>query len=118
MVLAAALALLALTAMAWAYARDMSRAYQRIQGRSQLLDTPLGRIEYTQRGQGPAVLVVHGSGGGFDQGEFLADLVLEDGYRVLTGGVTEVGRVKRSCSDGGGDSAYAAITAIDSSASP
>ena len=41
-----------------------------------------------------------------------------DGYRVLTGGVTEVGRVKRSCSDGGGDSAYAAITAIDSSASP
>ena len=62
----------------------MAQAYQRIQGRSQRLPTPLGTVEYTVRGQGPPVLVVHGSGGGFDQGEFLADVALGDGFHVVT----------------------------------
>lgn len=64
--------------------RDMDRAYERIRGRSQLLSTPLGDIEYTDRGGGLPVLVVHGSGGGFDQGEFLASAALGDGVRAIT----------------------------------
>jgi pimeloyl-ACP methyl ester carboxylesterase len=66
-----------------AYLRDMDRAYERIRGRSQLLATPLGDVEYSDRGSGVPVLVVHGSGGGFDQGEFLADAALGDGVRTI-----------------------------------
>lgn len=82
-----ALALLTAVAAGWvaaAYRRDMDRAYARLQGRSQLLETPLGTVEYSDRGQGPPVLVVHGSGGGFDQGEFLAQAALGQGWRRIT----------------------------------
>jgi pimeloyl-ACP methyl ester carboxylesterase len=66
------------------FLRDMSRAQARIDGRSQILASPLGDIEYAQAGAGPAVLVIHGSGGGFDQGEFLARATLGEGWRVIT----------------------------------
>jgi pimeloyl-ACP methyl ester carboxylesterase len=82
----AAMAALAAMWVAAAYHRDMERAYARIQGRSQLVASPFGDIEYTDtpdRG-GPAVLVIHGSGGGFDQGEFLARATLPDDLRWIT----------------------------------
>jgi pimeloyl-ACP methyl ester carboxylesterase len=84
-----ALAAAAALAAAWiaaAFSRDMDRAYARIQGRSQVIASPFGDIEYTDtpgRG-GPAVLVIHGSGGGFDQGEFLARATLADELRRIT----------------------------------
>lgn len=62
------------------YTRDMQRAHARILGRSQLIPSRYGDIEYRQDGNGPAVLVIHGSGGGFDQGELLADAVLGEGF--------------------------------------
>lgn len=63
----------------WAvYARDMRRAYARIDGRSQVISSPYGDIEYSDGGGGPAVLVIHGSGGGYDQGELLVRAVLGD----------------------------------------
>lgn len=74
----------AAVAVSVAYQRDMARAYARIEGRSEVVAWPGGMIEYTQHGSGPAVLVVHGSGGGFDQGEFLAHAALGDGWRVIT----------------------------------
>jgi pimeloyl-ACP methyl ester carboxylesterase len=80
---AAALALAA-AALGLTYSRDMDRAYERIRGRSQLIDSPLGAIEYTVGGTGLAVLVIHGSGGGFDQGEFLAQAALGDRFRRIT----------------------------------
>jgi pimeloyl-ACP methyl ester carboxylesterase len=61
------------------YAGDMRRAYKRVIGRSKLVASPLGEIEYAQGGAGPPVLVIHGSGGGFDQGELLAGAVLGEG---------------------------------------
>jgi 2-hydroxy-6-oxonona-2,4-dienedioate hydrolase len=61
-----------------AYRRDMAAAHGRVRGQSELLPSPLGDIEFSQGGRGPAVLVVHGSGGGFDQGELLARAVLDD----------------------------------------
>jgi pimeloyl-ACP methyl ester carboxylesterase len=67
-----------------AYLRDMDRAYQRIRGKSQVLATPVGDVEYADRGGGVPVLVIHGSGGGFDQGEFLARATLGDGVRTIT----------------------------------
>lgn len=68
-----------LLAGAWAaYTRDMRRAYERIEGRSKVVSSPYGAIEYSEGGSGPAVLVVHGSGGGFDQGELIVRAVLGD----------------------------------------
>jgi 2-hydroxy-6-oxonona-2,4-dienedioate hydrolase len=69
--LAIAVAVFAVVA-AVAYTRAMDHAYERIRGRSTVIASPLGDIEYTLGGSGPAVLVIHGSGGGFDQGQFLA----------------------------------------------
>ena len=49
-----------------------------------LVDTPTRPIEYLSWGTGPAVLVVHGAGGGFDQGRLLAQaLGSEDFHWVV-----------------------------------
>jgi pimeloyl-ACP methyl ester carboxylesterase len=77
-----AIALLA--GVSWAsYARDMRAAYARIDGRSSVVATPYGDVEYAQGGSGRPVLVVHGSGGGFDQGELLARAVLGSDTRWI-----------------------------------
>ena len=65
------------------YVRDMQRAYQRTRAVSKLISSPYGDVEYADGGAGHAVLVIHGSGGGFDQGELLARAVLGDGFRWL-----------------------------------
>ncbi|WP_088279852.1 alpha/beta fold hydrolase [Ideonella sp. A 288] len=77
-----AIALLALSALAVGlYLRDMGRAYDRIVGASRLVPLPQGPLEFAEGGSGPPVLVVHGSGGGFDQGALVAQAVLGDGFR-------------------------------------
>ena len=63
-----------------AYRRDIRRAYERVQGKSNVIPSPYGDIEYSEGGVGPHVLVVHGSGGGFDQGELIAQAVLGDKF--------------------------------------
>ena len=67
-----------------AYLWDMHHAYERIRGKSTVIPSPYGTIEYTQGGSGPAVLVIHGSGGGFDQGELIAQAVLDDSFHWIT----------------------------------
>jgi 2-hydroxy-6-oxonona-2,4-dienedioate hydrolase len=62
------------------YVGDMRRAYARVDGVAAVLEFPLGSLEYTQGGTGIPVLVVHGGGGGFDQGELLVQTVLGDGF--------------------------------------
>jgi 2-hydroxy-6-oxonona-2,4-dienedioate hydrolase len=69
-----------LIAVCATYLRDMRRAYERIEGRSRVIASPFGDIEYVEGGNGPAVLVVHGSGGGWDQGELVARTVLGDRF--------------------------------------
>ena len=49
---------------------------------AQTIDSPDGPIEFAEAGDGPAVLLIHGAGGGFDQGLDLGDTFLGDGYRV------------------------------------
>ena len=50
---------------------------------SKIAQTSCGPIEYAVAGDGPPVLVVHGAGGGFDQGlEFGAPLA-EQSFRVI-----------------------------------
>jgi len=66
-----------------AYLSDMNRAYDRIQGKSTVIPSPYGDIEYTEGGSGPPVLVIHGSGGGYDQGELVVQAVLGDQFHWI-----------------------------------
>jgi pimeloyl-ACP methyl ester carboxylesterase len=66
------------------YFWDMHREYERIEGKSTVIPSPYGDIEYTEGGSGPAVLVVHGSGGGYDQGELIAQAVLGKQFHWIT----------------------------------
>lgn len=61
----------------------MNRAYDRIQGKSTVIPSPYGDIEYTEGGSGPPVLVIHGSGGGYDQGELVVEAVLGDQFHWI-----------------------------------
>lgn len=42
-----------------------------------------GTLEYAQQGEGAPFLMVHGTGGGFDQGLLFASRLVEMGYRVI-----------------------------------
>jgi pimeloyl-ACP methyl ester carboxylesterase len=50
---------------------------------SQIAQTNCGPIEYATAGNGPPALVVHGAGGGFDQGLEVARLLIESGFQVI-----------------------------------
>lgn len=66
---------------AW-FRHDMQKAEARIAQGSQIAETDCGLIEYAETGTGIPVLSIHGSGGGYDQGIFLGEL-LGDGFRVI-----------------------------------
>lgn len=65
------------------YRRDIDHAYARISVGSQIAQTRCGAIEYATAGEGPPVLVVHGAGGGFDQGLEIAQPLAHAGFRVI-----------------------------------
>ncbi|HLP44346.1 MAG TPA: alpha/beta hydrolase [Candidatus Deferrimicrobium sp.] len=66
------------------YRWDMKRAYKRVQGKSTIIPSAYGDIEYTENGSGPAVLLIHGSGGGYDQGELFAQALLGNQFHCIT----------------------------------
>ena len=66
-----------------AYRKDIEAARRRIETGRQTIDSPHGPIEFAEEGDGQAVLVVHGAGGGFDQGLDLGKAFLGDGYRII-----------------------------------
>lgn len=57
------------------YQQDMALAYQRIASGGKLIETACGPIQYTEFGAGPPLLMVHGAGGGYDQGEYFAKVI-------------------------------------------
>jgi pimeloyl-ACP methyl ester carboxylesterase len=65
------------------YHRDLRQARERILDGSQIANTLCGPIEYAVAGDGPTVLVVHGAGGGFDQGLDLSKELIQSGFRVI-----------------------------------
>lgn len=65
------------------YRRDLDQARERVSSGSQIVETPCGPIEYAALGDGPPVLVVHGAGGGFDQGLDFGKSLAEGGLRVI-----------------------------------
>ncbi|HEY9217163.1 MAG TPA: alpha/beta fold hydrolase [Phenylobacterium sp.] len=65
------------------YHRDIRAAEARLEGRSTVLTGPYGTVEYASQGEGPAVLAIHGSGGGFDQGLDMMGPLAAHGYRLI-----------------------------------
>jgi len=65
------------------YQRDIREARQRIATGSRIAHTACGPIEYAEAGAGAPVLVVHGAGGGFDQGLAFAEPLARKGLRVI-----------------------------------
>lgn len=62
----------------------MNRARDRVAAAATVIPSPFGDIEFTAHGPGPAVLVIHGSGGGYDQGELIAQAMLgENFYSII-----------------------------------
>jgi pimeloyl-ACP methyl ester carboxylesterase len=61
----------------------MREARERISGKSAVVATPYGDVEYTEGGSGPDVLVIHGAGGGYDQGELMVEAVLGDRFHWI-----------------------------------
>jgi len=65
------------------YQRDLRLAHERVSAGSVVVQTPCGPIEYASSGDGPPVLIVHGAGGGFDQGMGFAEPLLARGFQVV-----------------------------------
>lgn len=65
------------------YRRDLSAAQARLVGASQIAETPCGPIEYATSGTGPPLLVVHGAGGGFDQGLAIGAPIAALGFNIV-----------------------------------
>jgi pimeloyl-ACP methyl ester carboxylesterase len=80
----AAVLIVAVIFVSVVYRADMNREHERVRARGTLIPSPYGGIEYTEGGSGSAVLVIHGSGGGYDQGEFIAQAVLGEDFRWIT----------------------------------
>lgn len=65
------------------YRRDLKAARARVSSGSKLVNTTCGMIEYADVGTGAPVLVIHGAGGGFDQGLEFARPLIDAGFRVI-----------------------------------
>ncbi|MBN1315359.1 MAG: alpha/beta hydrolase [Anaerolineales bacterium] len=59
----------------WHYKRELSAAYRRVSSGGRMVETACGPVQFTEFGQGPPMLIVHGAGGGYDQGEYFARLI-------------------------------------------
>ncbi len=81
----AALAVLAIGggAIFAAFRHDLSAAQDRLAGRSEIMPTSHGRLEYAVAGTGPAVLAIHGAAGGFDQALDMTGALTTRGYQVI-----------------------------------
>lgn len=67
----------------YSFQRDIQLANKRISIGSQIADTPCGKIEYAVAGNGPPVLVVHGAGGGYEQGINSSTELVQSGFSVI-----------------------------------
>jgi 2-hydroxy-6-oxonona-2,4-dienedioate hydrolase len=66
-----------------AFRSDMQAARARLAAQSRLVETACGPVEVAESGSGPPVLVVHGTGGGFDQGMMAGNGAFGNDYRVV-----------------------------------
>jgi pimeloyl-ACP methyl ester carboxylesterase len=77
------LVILAASWTAWRFDREIISARARAAEGGVLLKTKCGPIQYQEAGTGVPLLVVHGSGGGHDQGMAFAGTLARQGVRVI-----------------------------------
>lgn len=70
-------------AVRWLFGRDLASATERAAQGSAVVTTRCGPIEVQQAGDGLPLLMVHGSGGGHDQGMDWARPLTREGIRVI-----------------------------------
>ena len=56
------------------YRNELVAAHIRVMSGSQIIETTSGPVEYALTGEGPPVLVIHGTGGGYDQSLLTAQI--------------------------------------------
>ncbi|HVN34465.1 MAG TPA: alpha/beta hydrolase [Casimicrobiaceae bacterium] len=66
-----------------AYRRDIRAARARVASGSLIAETRSGPIEYAIVGEGSPVLMVHGAGGGYDQGLDIGAPLARNGMRII-----------------------------------
>src|SRR5215207_10023093 len=67
------------------YRRDLRCDYERLaRFEPSVIDTPFGRVEYAQAGDGPPVLVVHGVFGRYDFGVGVGRANVPAGHRIIS----------------------------------
>ena len=66
------------------YRTEISAINQRVLSGSEVLHTDHGDIEYTVRGEGRPILLIHGSGGGYDQGLLFGDILVGSGFKEIS----------------------------------
>mgnify|MGYP003578211342 FL=1 len=64
------------------YRRDIGQIVTAVEAGGTLADTTAGPIEYAETGAGEPLLLIHGAGGGYDQGLLLAR-DFGDGFRII-----------------------------------
>jgi 2-hydroxy-6-oxonona-2,4-dienedioate hydrolase len=75
--------LIAMGCVGWRFQLDIRQAKARSLAGSVVLDTRCGPIEYQEAGAGIPLLMIHGSGGGHDQGMAWARTFSQQGIRVI-----------------------------------
>ena len=66
------------------YWRDMTRIREELAAqKSTVIETSFGALEYAEAGAGTPLMMIHGTGGGFDQGLLFAGQLVDAGYRVI-----------------------------------
>ena len=76
-------ALGAIAVVSFVALRETAIRQKQLEADGSLVTTRFGHVEYVSWGAGPAVLVIHGAGGGFDQGRLLAETLGADGFRWI-----------------------------------
>jgi 2-hydroxy-6-oxonona-2,4-dienedioate hydrolase len=71
-------------AVVWSrFAAELRMHRRRVSRGSQVVPSRFGQIEFATLGHGAPVLIVHGAGGGFDQGLSAAGRLSDVGYRII-----------------------------------
>jgi pimeloyl-ACP methyl ester carboxylesterase len=65
------------------YRDDLAAAERRVASGSQVVNTRCGPIEYAVEGKGTPLLLVHGAGGGFDQGLEFGRGLADSGFMLI-----------------------------------
>ena len=82
-ILIAASMAVAAVATAAVFRHDLNMATAQIEGRSESIQTRFGKLEFVVAGAGTPLLMVHGTGGGFDQALLFTDALRPRGFRVI-----------------------------------